>query len=287
MTNSTEHASTPPELSGACSERDQTHQNQHKSDLATEEAGQMIDVRMPHVHAPHGEIGGWRGFVAHIAVVAIGLLLALGLEQGVEYIHHEFQRTRLEGDMRQTFQSNLGRADSNIRILNGFRAYLVELRNAVDSRIARGSDQPPKASDARNNTYVPPLSLGSYEASKINGSISLLRLNRLRLYDRIEFQQNVMLGSFQHYLDTLSELKAFADRFSRTDDQAAGKLPQPDIAELSAAELLEYRALLGKMIEYTRAYASQNAALKLSYQLMLNGIDDLNTLVDARAKVSQ
>jgi len=246
----------------------------------------MLDARLPHVHGPHGEIGGWRGFVTHIAVVAIGLLLALGLEQGVEFVHHEFQRARLETEMRETFQSNLGRAESNLRILNGFRAYLIELRNAVNSRIAGGSDQSPKASDPRNDIYVPPLNLGSYEASKINGSVSLLGLNRVRLYDRIEFQQNIMMCGFQHYLDTLSELRAFADRFSRTDDHAVSKLPQPDIAGLSAAQLLEYQALLAKMIEYDRQYATQTAALKLSYELMLNGVDDLNTLVDARRNIN-
>ena len=31
-------------------------------------------------HAPHGRIHGWRDFLIHIVAIAIGLLLALGLE---------------------------------------------------------------------------------------------------------------------------------------------------------------------------------------------------------------
>ena len=244
----------------------------------------MLDVRLPHVHAPHGETGGWRGFVTHIAVVAIGLLLALGLEQGVEYIHHEFQRAKLETQMRETFQSNLRRTENNLRVLNGSRAYLVELRNAVSSRIAGGSDPAPNASDPRNNVYAPPPDLGSYEAAKINGSVSLLGLNRVRLYDRIEFQHNLMLHTFEKFLDTLGDLRAFANRFSRTDETIRGKMTQPDIAKLSTAQLVEYQALLASMIECNRGYATQLANLTVSYRLMLNGVDDLDTLIDAPYK---
>ena len=250
-------------------------------DAATEEKEQMLDVRIPHVHAPHDENFSWRGFFTHVAVVAIGLLLALGLEQGVGYVHEGFQRARLETEMRQTFQSNLGRAEGNIRILNGFRTYLIDLRNAANSRIAGGSGHAPHASDPRNNAFAPPLSLGSYEASKINGSVALLGLNRVRLYDRIEFQQNLMISTFQNFVNSISEVQAFANRFDGTDERTFAKLPEPNIAELSAAELLEYRALLGKLIENCDGYARQNANLKASYRLMLDGVDDLDTLVDS------
>jgi len=241
----------------------------------------MLDVRLPHVHAPHDENFSWRGFLTHIAVVVIGLLLALGLEQGVEFVHHEFQRARLEGEMRATFQSNLARADRNIQVLNGFRAYLIELRSAVNSRIAGGSDQPPAVSDPRNYAYAPPLNLGSYEASKINGSLGLLGLNRVRLYGRIEFQQNLMLASFQHFYDSLADLRAFSDRFNRKDEPTQSKVYQPNIAELSPSQLLEYQVILAKLIQYDRQYATQIARLKASHQLMLKGVDDLDTLVDA------
>ena len=42
----------------------------------------MLDVQ-----APHGRIHGWRDFLIHIVAIAIGLLLALGLEQIVQYTH--------------------------------------------------------------------------------------------------------------------------------------------------------------------------------------------------------
>jgi hypothetical protein len=46
----------------------------------------MLDVHPPE-HTPHT----WRDFFIHIATIVIGLLIAIGLEQTVEYIHHRHQ----------------------------------------------------------------------------------------------------------------------------------------------------------------------------------------------------
>lgn len=46
----------------------------------------MLDVHPP-PHAAHG----WRDFLVHIATIVIGLLIALGLEQSAESIHHRRQ----------------------------------------------------------------------------------------------------------------------------------------------------------------------------------------------------
>jgi len=83
----------------------------------------MLDVHPPHAH---GGISGWRDFLVHIVVVTIGLLLALGLGQTVELLHHRYQvretRNALQqerADNRQTF------ADQT----RAWRWWLVELRN--------------------------------------------------------------------------------------------------------------------------------------------------------------
>jgi hypothetical protein len=46
----------------------------------------MLDV-----HAPHETIHTWKDFFIHIATIVIGLLIAVGLEQTVEYFHHRHQ----------------------------------------------------------------------------------------------------------------------------------------------------------------------------------------------------
>jgi hypothetical protein len=46
----------------------------------------MLDV-----HAPHESIHTWKNFFIHLATISIGLLIAIGLEQTVEYVHHRHQ----------------------------------------------------------------------------------------------------------------------------------------------------------------------------------------------------
>src|SRR5664279_6583444 len=43
----------------------------------------MLDV-----HPPHEPVHGWRDFFIHLATITIGLLIALGLEGCVEWMHH-------------------------------------------------------------------------------------------------------------------------------------------------------------------------------------------------------
>jgi hypothetical protein len=51
--------------------------------LPYEEPPPMLDV-----HPAHHAASTWKDFFIHIATIVIGLLIAVSLEQGVEYIHH-------------------------------------------------------------------------------------------------------------------------------------------------------------------------------------------------------
>jgi hypothetical protein len=58
-------------------------------------------VSMLDVHPPHAFIYSWKDFFVHIAIITIGLLIAIGLEQGVEYIHHRHQVREMSARLRQ------------------------------------------------------------------------------------------------------------------------------------------------------------------------------------------
>jgi hypothetical protein len=74
------------------------------------------------VHAPHEPIHTWRDFFIHIATITIGLLIAIALEQTVEWIHHrhivhvarENIRREIEGN-ETSAQEDLGHlADESV-----------------------------------------------------------------------------------------------------------------------------------------------------------------------------
>src|SRR5947209_3784488 len=61
----------------------------------------MLDVH-PSPHAAHG----WRDFFVHIATIVIGLLIALGLEQSAEGIHHRRQVREARGAIAEERAAN-------------------------------------------------------------------------------------------------------------------------------------------------------------------------------------
>jgi hypothetical protein len=61
----------------------------------------MLDV-----HPPHAPTHTWRDFLIHIATIVIGLLIAIGLEQTVEYFHHRHQVTETHEALRREREHN-------------------------------------------------------------------------------------------------------------------------------------------------------------------------------------
>jgi type II secretory pathway pseudopilin PulG len=61
----------------------------------------MIDI-----HAPHEAVHTWRDILIHLAIVIVGILIAIGLEQSVELIHRSHQRRELQADLRGEAANN-------------------------------------------------------------------------------------------------------------------------------------------------------------------------------------
>jgi hypothetical protein len=73
----------------------------------------MLDVHPPH-HSPNT----WRDFFLHIATIVIGLLIAIGLEQTVEFFHHRHQAHEALDMLRREFQDNRSRLREDVLFLN-------------------------------------------------------------------------------------------------------------------------------------------------------------------------
>ena len=65
-----------------------------------------ISTPMLDVHAPDATVHTWRDFFIHIATITIGLLIAIALEQCVEYLHHINQRHELQRDLLDEAKRN-------------------------------------------------------------------------------------------------------------------------------------------------------------------------------------
>src|SRR5579862_2484918 len=78
---------TQPEMPRECAVTSQSNPSNAKPDSTPETSAPMLDV-----HAPHETIRTWKNFLTHIAAIVVGLIIAVSLEQTVEFFHHHHQR---------------------------------------------------------------------------------------------------------------------------------------------------------------------------------------------------
>jgi hypothetical protein len=61
----------------------------------------MLDV-----HSTHAPVRAWRDFFIHIAIIVVGLCIAVGIQQTVEIIQHHYQRAEMGRALRLERESN-------------------------------------------------------------------------------------------------------------------------------------------------------------------------------------
>jgi hypothetical protein len=66
------------------------------------------------VHAPHQPVHTWKDFAIHLAVVTIGLFIALMMEAGVEYWHHRHIVAEASANIREEIKENQEAAQKNL-----------------------------------------------------------------------------------------------------------------------------------------------------------------------------
>jgi hypothetical protein len=77
----------------------------------------MLDV-----HPRHEPVHTCKDFFVHIATITTGLLIAVGIEQTVELVHHRNQARQLEEQMQAVFESNLQSDEDDFKRLANLRA---------------------------------------------------------------------------------------------------------------------------------------------------------------------
>jgi hypothetical protein len=78
----------------------------------TETSAAVHDTEVPEVqpmldvHPAHHAANSWKEFLTHIATIVLGLCIAVGIEQTVEYFHHRHQIIRTREALRAERRSN-------------------------------------------------------------------------------------------------------------------------------------------------------------------------------------
>jgi hypothetical protein len=193
------------------------------------------------VHPPHAPMHSWRDFWIHLGTITIGLLIAISLEQSVEWLHHRHQRHELEEDLRAEGERNVAVVQYDQRFFAAQRAWELSLRRNVDADRESGgkANLPYIPSTAAGYETVPSDSI--WVTAKESQLTVLLPPAEAAMYARLEIQHTFLQDALDRVLSTKTELVAFERNF---DDAEPGSVP--DLGRMNSDELRTYSMLLTK-----------------------------------------
>jgi len=189
---------------------------------AREIAAPMLDV-----HAPHQSVHTWKDFFVHIATICVGLLIAVGLEQAVEGVHHHHQREQLlvslDHDTRATLQDADFAAAERLQRMQWIQVRIEQVQSALASHQLLAPATPEK----RASMTVP--ADPAWEAARASGMIPLFSQGEIAAYSEVAD----VIGRARPRLDTEgvthSKRRGFEKRYASAsaDETANYRLESP------------------------------------------------------------
>ena len=135
----------------------------------------MLDV-----HPPHPAAHTWKDFFIHIATIVIGLLIAVGLEQTVEWFHHRHQLKEVRAQLAEE-------RDLDRRILIYNKAMYQQIRAELATNVAllqhrADGDKTPLAGKLHYSWFAMALQEGAWQSAKQSSAIALMPESDLIVY---------------------------------------------------------------------------------------------------------
>jgi hypothetical protein len=195
-----------------------------------------ISRPMFEVHAPHESIHTWKEFFIHIATIVVGLLIAIGLEQTVEAIHHSNERRELIREMREEAEHNIETLRFDIQSAGEAKRWTAAaILLLQQTPVASGSVTVTlPAGIAVIEGHQP--SRAVWDIAKSNGKAGLIPDNLAEIYDRQAFEATAMETAVRNILTDKSAIEALEARFhGRVQGGATLKLSPQERDELVLA----------------------------------------------------
>jgi hypothetical protein len=186
-----------------------------------ENTAPMLDV-----HAPHQPVHTWKDFFIHIATIAIGLLIAIGLEQTVEYLHHRHQLREARNQLSVELDGNRAVLRKNIDSIKTLQDELD--RDMVVIREYQSSNTTMSGKLNYSHTVFRPRD-AAWLSVKQNGVLALMP------YDEIEGHNYFyeLLGDIMESVIGFTSPLKVAEAISRRSSN--GNLTPQDVQALIAA----------------------------------------------------
>jgi hypothetical protein len=178
----------------------------------------MLDV-----HPVHHAATTWRDFLIHIATIVLGLLIAIGLEQTVELLHHRHQRQQLQEDLRNEAAQNLQVIDRDLKMQN-LESWFQQAITAAPAagyykiRITLPSAPclPGSVGTAEYRYFAP--SQAVWTTAKESGIVAFLPPAESRMYARLAHNYDLLESVRDQVFNDCQAITAMRLRFAQRAD---------------------------------------------------------------------
>jgi hypothetical protein len=161
----------------------------------------MIDVHPPHesVHTP-------KDFLIHMSAICLGLLLAIGLEQTVELIHHRHQRQELQQQLHSDAERTLYDTQRDEAAMTARLQFLRARADQVASSL-QGQKLP---SSVAETGLVGDLPMDpAWEAAKSAGTLAVLPPEDIKVFTELDGMMHVVYVTYEQFVADNNKLDTF------------------------------------------------------------------------------
>jgi hypothetical protein len=172
------------------------------------------------VHPPHSPIHSVKEFLLHLLAITIGLLIALGLESSVEWIHHRHLVREARENIFQEMRDNRQSLLTHLNAIPGEISHLNELLAVVNS----AKNGRPGVESEEFHWTTPLLTDSSWTAASSTGATSFMDYAEVKRYSQVYAVQNLYFTMMDRNIERRGEMFVFLTRI-----QAEGKLPDDEV----------------------------------------------------------
>jgi hypothetical protein len=167
----------------------------------------MIDV-----HPPEHGIRGTSDFFLHLFTITIGLLIALGLEAGVEALHHRHQREEAETLVRREIQNNLTKLRDGAPEAT---AELHQMTHVLQTLEARAQSQPGVLNEKEFVFRESPMQDAAWRTANSTGALTLMDYAEVERFSDVYKEQALLQTMEEQALEDYLELLPILSQHSK------------------------------------------------------------------------
>jgi hypothetical protein len=213
------------------------------------------------IHAPEGHVQSLRDIAIHLAIVTAGILIALGLEQTVEWYHHRQLVSEGRENILNEIRDNKKELDKQVGMLPRFRDSAVLASDFVTDLLNRGK------SDIKRlnlNLYQAQLSNTSWATAQTVGALGFMPYADVKKYAAVyRLQEDYLVAQNRTEEVGVGAYSVFAarNRFEK----------------LSHTELETERSRLQQFVSSLTVQIQQARGLSRAYDRVLSGKAESST----------